>query len=264
MAEETKKKKSLSLIRYINTNIWNDSKFEELNINEKLLFLYALTNRSTNLCGAYEITKKTISFETGIDKKELDKCFATLENKGMVKYDSKTNEIYVVNFLKHNIQNEKCEKNALRFYESLKSNSIKEEILSYMSNNFTLLKDTPYIGYTYGIDERDKRIENSDKGLELSEKGLVFGVECKENRERRGELREKGLEKEFEEKKGKGVKTLNNTELDFYALTLNKDINAIVNAYDELKKNNFITEYGESIRTSEELSNYFKNYDENN
>ena len=263
MVEDTKKEKRLSLYRYINTNIWKDSKFEELSINEKLLFLYALTNGSTNLCGAYEISKKTIAFETGIEINELNKCFKALENKKMVKYDNDTNEMYVVNFLKYNVQGEKNEKNALKFYGQLKSKLIKEEILAYMKNNFICPIDTPYIGHTYPIDDREKSIENSDKRLDISGKPLdISGKPLDISGKRLLVEREKGKEKKFEKRKGEGegVEALNVIELDEYAQELKLDINVVVNAYDELKNNDFISENGELINTKQDLKDYFMLY----
>ena len=50
--------------RYLSTSFWTDSYVEKLDPSEKLLFIFLLTNDSTNLCGIYEITTRRISFET--------------------------------------------------------------------------------------------------------------------------------------------------------------------------------------------------------
>jgi DNA-binding MarR family transcriptional regulator len=52
--------------RYVRTNFRTDSYIEILSPDEKLIFLYLLTNESTNLCGIYEISLKRIAFETGV------------------------------------------------------------------------------------------------------------------------------------------------------------------------------------------------------
>jgi hypothetical protein len=36
--------------RYVRTSFWTDKYIEELSPNEKLIFLYLLTNECTNLC----------------------------------------------------------------------------------------------------------------------------------------------------------------------------------------------------------------------
>ncbi len=253
MAEEKKRIKSSSIRRYVETNIWKDSKFQDLTINEKLLFLYALTNGSTNLCGGYEISKRFITFETGIETEELNKCFKTLENKNMLKYDNETNEMYVINFLKYNALGEKGEINAIKFYKKLKSETIKSEIFSYMEKNFKQPIDTLSIPYRYPIDDREKRIENREESIENSDKSIEISDKRIENREKSIGSREKEKEKKFEKGKGKGVYSLNNltiTDLNNYASELGKNINSIDEAYINLKKNNFIsTDSGEAINS---------------
>ena len=249
---EKKEKKRNCLYRTISTTTWKDSKFQDLNMQEKLLFLYALTNQQTNLMGVYEISKKQIIFDTGLSSDQLDKALKTLEKNNMLK------EIYIVNFLKHNIFNEKHEKGAMRFYDDIKSPNIKESITTYIQNNF----DTISIPYAYPMHDRDKRKEISDKSIELSDKGLEKREKEKEIRDKGLEEREKGKEKEFEKRKGKGVRTLSNIDLDVYAHELVMDINVIVKAYDELKNNNFISVNGEVINTKQDLINYFMSYEE--
>ena len=55
--------------RQIHPEIWDDPWFLELSSNEKLLFIYMFSNDRTSLSGLYEISKKQIAFETGLDKK---------------------------------------------------------------------------------------------------------------------------------------------------------------------------------------------------
>lgn len=54
--------------RMINTRFWEDGYTANLDPIEKLLFLYFLTNTSTNICGFYEIPLKKIASDTGLDK----------------------------------------------------------------------------------------------------------------------------------------------------------------------------------------------------
>lgn len=248
---EKKEKKRNCLYRTISTTTWKDSKFQDLNMQEKLLFFYALTNQQTNLMGVYEISKKQIIFDTGLSPDQFDEALKTLEKNNMLKYDNETKEIYIVNFLKHNIFNEKHEKGAMRFYDDIKSHNIKESITTYIQNNFNTIS----IPYTYPIHDREKRKELRDKSIELSDKWLVEREKGEETAQR-----EKEKEKEYEEKKGEGVKTLNITELNEYAKDLEMDINFVVGAYDNLKNNNFISENGETIKSSIDLKNYFKHY----
>ncbi len=61
----------MSRSRMINTKFWDDNYTSNLDPIEKLLFLYFLTNTSTNISGIYEIPLKKIAVETGIDKEMI-------------------------------------------------------------------------------------------------------------------------------------------------------------------------------------------------
>lgn len=51
----------------IRDSFWTDSYIEKLTPDEKLVFLYLLTNPLANIAGIYEIRTKRIGFETGYD-----------------------------------------------------------------------------------------------------------------------------------------------------------------------------------------------------
>jgi hypothetical protein len=59
--------------RVVNTRFWDDDYIMELGPTEKLVFLYVLTNPLTDLCGAYQITLKRISFDTGLRRKKASR-----------------------------------------------------------------------------------------------------------------------------------------------------------------------------------------------
>ena len=65
--------------RVVNTYYWDDPFIHRLAQDEKLLFLYALTNPHTDLCGAYEITIEKIEFQTKISEKRITEIFAKFE-----------------------------------------------------------------------------------------------------------------------------------------------------------------------------------------
>ena len=85
--------------RSINTKIWDDPYFQELSSNEKLLFIYLLTNPMTNLLGVYEITLRRISFDIGIGKETISKHLKRFTKDKKVFY--KDNYIVISNFLKN-------------------------------------------------------------------------------------------------------------------------------------------------------------------
>jgi hypothetical protein len=53
--------------RIIETKFWKDSYVSDLSIEERLLFLYFLTNEKVNILHCYEITNREIEFDTGLE-----------------------------------------------------------------------------------------------------------------------------------------------------------------------------------------------------
>jgi len=73
--------------RFFQTSFWTDSYIENLNKNEKLLFIYFITNPSTNLCGAYEVSIKRMSFDTGLEEKVILDILSKFEKDIRIKYE---------------------------------------------------------------------------------------------------------------------------------------------------------------------------------
>jgi hypothetical protein len=104
-------------LRSINTSIWCDTWFEDLEIDEKLLFLFLITNERTNMLGVYEISLKKMSFETGISKLRIDKIVEKFKSEGKILY--KCNRIILLKFLKHQNYNFNMKKSAIDCYNDL-------------------------------------------------------------------------------------------------------------------------------------------------
>lgn len=85
--------------RSFDDSYWGDPFVQELNKDAKLLFAYLWTNKRCNSAGLYEITLKTMAFETGLELEALPKLLDILSPK--VKWIKESNIIWVKNFLKH-------------------------------------------------------------------------------------------------------------------------------------------------------------------
>ena len=54
----------MAIYRHVHVEFWKDPKvLEELTPEDKLFFIYLLTNPNTTPIGVYKITKKQIAFE---------------------------------------------------------------------------------------------------------------------------------------------------------------------------------------------------------
>lgn len=117
----------MSKLRSINTAIWGDTWFEELSPSQKLLFIYFITNEKTNMLGVYEISIKKISFETGINKTDIEKFLTQFEIDGKIMY--KSNRVILLNYIKHQNYNFNMMKSAVECYNNL-PNELKIQDIS--------------------------------------------------------------------------------------------------------------------------------------
>jgi len=119
----------------VNTKFWVDGFISNLDPIEKLLYLYLLTNPSTNIAGIYEIPIKNIAVDTGIDKEMVIKIFKRFEDEGKIKY--KDGWLVIKNFIKHQKINPKITKGIEIIKETvpswvidyLESKEIKETLI---------------------------------------------------------------------------------------------------------------------------------------
>lgn len=118
----------------INTRFWDDDYTSNLDPIEKLMFLYLLTNTSTNISGIYEIPIKKIAVETGIDKEMVIKVISRFTKDEKIFYFN--GWICIKNFVKH--QNQRSQ---------TVMKGIENEIMAIPKDIIE-----KFIGYGYGID----------------------------------------------------------------------------------------------------------------
>ena len=89
----------MSTQRYISTSFWDDEWVQSLNLTEKAIYLYLLTNTLTNIAGVYKITDKRIVFDTGLSENKLKEILDKFE-KAKKAY-RKDEYIILPNWTKH-------------------------------------------------------------------------------------------------------------------------------------------------------------------
>lgn len=127
----------MSKLRSVSTAFWSDPVVEELNNNEKLLFLYLITNDKTNMLGIFESTVKKMSFETGIKKDEVIKALKHFEKLKKIKYIN--NYVILINFMRHQNYNTNMKKSAIDTYNQLPN--------VFKDSKLTPSKDNPLEGF---------------------------------------------------------------------------------------------------------------------
>jgi hypothetical protein len=90
--------------RMIDTDIWLDSKIvDNFTMKDTYIWLYLLTSPHTSICGVIKCSITILSFETKMDKEELQESLQKLQNKiGIIKYNEKEDEILILSWYKHN------------------------------------------------------------------------------------------------------------------------------------------------------------------
>lgn len=118
--------------RSVSDDFWGDPFVQDLDKDAKLLFLYLWTNKRCNSAGLYEITLKTITFETGIESSRLPELFKILAPK-IVRHDE-SNLVWVKNFLKNQPQSPQFLKSVSDCLNSINSNGIVSDFRTYYGN----------------------------------------------------------------------------------------------------------------------------------
>lgn len=90
--------------RTINTKFWEDEKVvENFTTEDKMFWLYLLTNKNSNTLGSYRLSQGVMARELGFHTDSVDnilKRFITYHK--MIDYDFKTKEIFIINWHKYN------------------------------------------------------------------------------------------------------------------------------------------------------------------
>jgi len=140
----------MAKMRSVNTKFWDDSYIINLDPHEKLLFLYLLTNPLTNICGAYEISLRRISFDTGMVDSLLEPMLEKFSLSGRITY--KDGWVVIHNFIKNQSLNPKVKEgikigldNAPKWIKD--SLSIDLDSLSQSNSNSNSNYNAPQSGY---------------------------------------------------------------------------------------------------------------------
>lgn len=94
----------MAIYRNVSMSFWTDSKIsDDFSPEERYFYLYLFTNPHSNLCGCYEISLKQMAYETGYPVKKVEEIIKSLFTKhNVIRYDTKTKEILILNWHKYN------------------------------------------------------------------------------------------------------------------------------------------------------------------
>lgn len=150
----------MSKQRMVRDSFWTDSYIEKLSPDEKLVFIYLLTNPLCNIAGLYEIRSKRIGFETGYDVEVIENILSRFERDGKIK---RFNDwLKLVNFVKNQSLNPSVEAGIARVLSELPKDvreafglmELKTDIKKRSTENFTAIKAEESVCRKCGGDEK--------------------------------------------------------------------------------------------------------------
>lgn len=95
----------MAKLRSVNTKFWDDSYIAKLLPNQKLLYLYFLTNALTNISGVYEISIERIAFDTKLPDSLLKPILEKFKKDKKITYQG--HWLVIHNFIKNQTLNPK-------------------------------------------------------------------------------------------------------------------------------------------------------------
>ena len=149
--------------RYISTSFWDDAWIQQLEPDEKLIYMYLLTNALTNIAGVYEITSRRISFDTRYPLDRVSKALKRFEEDKKA-YHFEDSWIILVNWPKHQ---KVTERSKIREGIDIILKALPDEVWSYLNTveyQYEFLPeidrkiyplDTPSIPLAYGSNYSD-------------------------------------------------------------------------------------------------------------
>lgn len=168
--------------RVINTRFWIDGYVSGLKPEEKLLFLYLLTNPSTEICGIYEIPIKNMSLDTGIDVMRVNKILKKFSKDGKVHYID--GWICIINFVKHQAINPSIKIGIKRGLDIVPTH-IRDRLgtgwvqaVGYLNLNLNL--------NTITSSPKDVRVKTMYKETIINEDGEIIDSPLLEEKQRKG------------------------------------------------------------------------------
>lgn len=115
--------------RGFQTELWTDPFIQGLSPEAKLLFIYLWTNKHCNQAGFYEISLKTMAFDTGLSVEALPGLISQLEPK--VAWFAEQNLVWVKKFLKRQCKSQSFLIAAAKCLLSIKNKNLVEEFMKY-------------------------------------------------------------------------------------------------------------------------------------
>lgn len=90
------------IYKQIQASFWQNAFVLELTPEERYFYVYLITNTTTTACGIYRFNMKLAVLESGLSEDTIKKYLNAFENSGKIIISKMSQELMIVNWLKHN------------------------------------------------------------------------------------------------------------------------------------------------------------------
>lgn len=151
--------------RILNINFWDEEDIYDLDANQKLFYLYILTNSKTNAIGVYKFNISKAVIETAFKLDEIMDMLAFFEERKKIYYSDETKELLIVNWTKHNYplsqkDLKELNKEVLRIKDKNLQKILYSIVKGYGNDINLLFKNTIYIKKE---DETKSKVKSANK-----------------------------------------------------------------------------------------------------
>ncbi len=150
--------------RMIDSDYWNRESIQPLSWDAKCFYIYLMTNQHIKASGVYQITAKTIVFDTDITPEKIPALFTELETK--VKWYKAKNIVWVKNFIFRQSRSPKFIQAVSKHLTDLNLNGIAKEVIKYNLEEHTL--SIPYPYRTYGVVQESSELRKPETDKTMS------------------------------------------------------------------------------------------------
>ena len=177
----------MAKFRQIQTDFWSNPYVqEEMTPEDKFFYLYLMTNEKSTQIGLHKITKKQIAFDMGYSIESVGNLLKRfMEQHKLIKYDSETREIILLEWAKTNLNkggkpfedlilSELKEVKQKEFIEIIYHQCEKEEIKKIIEKYI----DNPKLG------EKNLKLENKNISDNLDDDKIIEAEIVDENTEK--------------------------------------------------------------------------------
>ena len=174
----------MGIKRIVDTSFWTDGKVDNFTPEDKYFMLYLLTNPFTTQLGIYEISVKQVAFQLGYSMEAVLSLLDRFEKKyGIIAYSKATNEIAILNFLRHSIIKggkpvEDCIKKEM---QKVKDKMLLAEVFDYISEKDDLNETVKKIINEYEIENQNDNDNDNDNDVSSTYRPRIVNESLKQS-----------------------------------------------------------------------------------